>query len=932
MPLALQRPATALTAGICLLACVLGAVQAMGAAPFPPTNLRVNDAVDPVGTDATAYFGWFVNDPDKNEIQTKYQVLVASSETKLNANIGDVWDSGEVPSRQQNHVAYGGTTLTGDTQYFWKVRTWDKDANASPFSLTGKFVVGPLNNGDWSGALWIKRTSSAPDDYTYYRKKVGLPDRAVARATAYVSSVHQYALYVNGTLVGKGPAYHYPQYQYYNGYDITRLVTSNTTNLFAIFNHWFGGGQGRPTSARGVIMKAVIHYTDGTSTVVGTDGTWRQSQVTSWIAGQPHHNSGEGVGYVERIDARNLIPNWNTLSFDDSSWSTATEIGAPPIEPWINVLAPDLTRIAETELAPASVTDKGGGKYVIDLGKVYAGVPRITFSGGEPGTTVNMLGGYALGTNGMIDTARNQQTDMRYFAVLNGGTFTYEPVEYLGMRFFQIENSPMPVTTANFRFIERHSAMGLTNSSFSSSDATLTGVWDLMKHSLFTCAQESFLDTPTREKGGFLVDGAMQSIVAMPATGERLLTRRALHQFLQSMDQYWSSDADRGRINAVYPNVDGGRDIPDFTEAYPVWAWEYYMETGDKRFLANGYAKFKDIAGYLQRHTDATSGLVTKLTGGSGPYQYGIVDWPAAMRFGYDMTTARAVINDLAYADYDILSKIAAELGNTADRDAYRQRANALQSAINGHLISTNGVYVDGLNSAGAQSAHVSQHANMFPLALHLVPTANLGAVKDKVKELKMSVGMVTVMWLVRALGEADEGQHLIELYTNPNWNGWARCLARGATATWESWFSDTDGTSESHAWGAAGLYGYVRYVLGVTPLKPQYEQVQIKPLSFGAKLSSAKGTVPTDRGEIAVDWTRESDRYVLKVNIPVNLTANVHVPKGTATDSVLSVDGKPVTATAEGNYLVVADVGSGSHTFVRAFKPLPPKPVLTPQ
>ncbi len=72
----------------------------------------------------------------------------------------------------------------------------------------------------------------------------------MVRATVYVTSVHKYALYVNGTLVGKGPAYAFPQFQFYNAYDITGLVTHGTTNLFAIFNHWFGGGSGgRPVRA-----------------------------------------------------------------------------------------------------------------------------------------------------------------------------------------------------------------------------------------------------------------------------------------------------------------------------------------------------------------------------------------------------------------------------------------------------------------------------------------------------------------------------------------------------------------------------------------------------------------------------------------------------------------------------------------------------------
>ena len=893
----------------------------LGGAPLAPTALRVDDVVNPVGTDNAPYFGWLVNDPDPNEIQTQYQILVASSQATLDASVGDIWDSGVVASRLQNHVVYAGTPLASDTEYYWKVRTWDKTSTASPYSATGTFVVGLLTNADWSGAHWIKRNTTIADDFTYYRKTVTLPNETVARATVYVTSVHKYALYVNGVLVGKGPSYHYPQYQYYNAYDITGQVTANAGNLFAIFNHWFGGGQGRPPSSRGVLMKAIVHYTDGTTTVVGTDKTWHQRQATSWVTGQSSRN-GEGVGYIERIDARNLLPNWSSPGYNDSSWSTATDIGAHPVSPWTGTLAPDLSRIIETEMTPVSVTSKGGGKYVVDLGKVYPGVPRITFSGGTSGGVVNMRGGYALNAAGEIDTTKNQSTNMSYVAVLSGVTFSYQPAEYLGMRYFQIDNASMAVTPSNFKFVERHSAMDDTRSLFTSPNTTLNAVWDLMKHSLTVGAQEEFVDTPTREKGGFLGDGAIQSTEAMPVMAERVLTRKSLNEFIQSMTQYWSSAAHRGRINAVSPNTDGARDIPDYTQAYLPWVWEYYLETGDRTFLATQYSRLKDVADYVERSRSATTGLVTNLVGGSGSYQYGIVDWPAPMRFGYDMTAARTVINGWAYADNDIVSKIAEELGNTGDRDIYRDRANALRAAINGQLLDASGVYVDGLSATATRSTHVSQHANMFPLALGIVPSAQVGSVIAEVEALHMSVGMVTVWWLVRALGEADQGAALVDLFTNTNNLGWARCLSRGATATWESWTADAGTDSQSHAWGSAGLYGFVRYILGVTPLLPQYEQVRIKPLDFQAALPAASGRVPTDRGDITVAWDRDTARFFMTVTIPVNVSAVVYVPKAGTTGPLVRVDGVDMAGTEEGGYVQVSGIGSGTHTFERVATP----------
>jgi alpha-L-rhamnosidase len=890
-----------------------------GAAPLAPSHLIVDDVTNPVGIGPRPFFGWRVNDADSNEIQTTYQIRIATSVTALAAGRADVWDSGEVASRQQNHVAYAGPALVADRQYFWQVRTWDKTGKRGPCSPAASFVVGPMTNEDWSGAAWVRRVTEDRDDYTYYRKSVDLPNRPIHRATVYVTSVHKYELFVNGQFVGRGPAYQYPQHQYYNGFDITPLVRPGA-NLFALFNHWFGGGQGRATSARGVLMKAVIHYTDGSSVVVGTDGSWKQLQAPGWVPGQRGRNPGEGVGYVERIDARKLLPNWNQPSLDDSSWLPVDVVGPQPVAPWINPPQPDLTRIVEHEIAPAKVTVLGEGVYLVDLGKVYAGMPRIAFTGGEPGRLVSMMGGYALGPDGRVDPTQNQNTDLSYFADLDGNPFVFAPTEYVGMRYIQIENVPTPITRENFTFVVRHSQLDENGSSFESPNPTLNAVWGLMKHSIAVCAHEEYVDTPTREKGGFLGDGAIMSTVAMPVMRERLLSRRQLQEFIASMDQFWADEANRGRINAVYPNVDNGRDIPDYNQAFLVWVWDYYMETGDDIFLREQYDHLKAVADYVYRARNATTGLITDLPGGGGAYLHGIVDWPANMRYGYDMQTAgRAVINGWAYADFDVMSRIAATVGNIADRDLYRARANDLQSAINVTLLNRDGVYIDGLYADTMPSAHVSQHANMFPLALGFVPPAQRASVVAKVKELKMSVGMVTALFLVRGLGEAGEGEHLIELLTNADWPaGWARSLALGATATWESWASNTDGTSQSHGWGASGLEGYVRYVLGIRPTKPGYEEVQIKPLSFGTKLPWARGRISTDRGDIGVSWTRRNERYTITVSLPVNVDSVVCVPKGQGASRTVLVDGAPVTGVVVGEYLRVP-VGSGSHVIERA-------------
>jgi alpha-L-rhamnosidase len=269
------------------------------------------------------------------------------------------------------------------------------------------------------------------------------------------------------------------------------------------------------------------------------------------------------------------------------------------------------------------------------------------------------------------------------------------------------------------------------------------------------------------------------------------------------------------------------------------------------------------------------------------------------------------------------MSKIAGALGQTSEKVNYAAKADSMKLAINTRLINAQGVYIDGLKADGSQSTHVSQHANMFPLALGIVPDKNVKAVTDSVKAKKMSVGMVTVRFLPQAIGEAGEAAHLLELYTNPAWDGWAQTISKGGTLTWEAWDADKANESMSHPWGAIGLYGIQQYILGLTTLKPQHELVQIKPLDFEGKLKNAEGLFPTDKGDIKLGWTRESNRFIMNVTLPDNVKARVLLPKSGTNGNVVKVDGKDVTATESGQYLVLENVGSGTHRFERAGKTL---------
>src|SRR5579872_5252623 len=77
-----------------------------------PSLLRCEYAVNPLGIDVLRpRFSWKLESTERGRMQSAYQILVASSEQKLKAEIGDKWDSGKVQSDQSIHIPYGGSGL-----------------------------------------------------------------------------------------------------------------------------------------------------------------------------------------------------------------------------------------------------------------------------------------------------------------------------------------------------------------------------------------------------------------------------------------------------------------------------------------------------------------------------------------------------------------------------------------------------------------------------------------------------------------------------------------------------------------------------------------------------------------------------------------------------------------------------------------------------
>jgi len=824
----------------------------LAAAQVPqPQSLTVEEQTEPLGVDdRTPEFAWRYGDTAaRNQVQTAYQILVATSPRLLRANKADVWDSGVVRSRQTAYVSYAGQrALASRDVCYWTVRTWI-NGKGGRWAPAQRFAMGLLDPAkDWAPAQWIWRSGTGQpreDDYTILRKEFDAP-RSAVRARVYVSASHQYILTLNGKRVGRGPNFAYPDHQYYRVHEVELQAGRNVIESAC---HWWGAGQGRPRSERGFILQLML--AGDAKPFLVSDGSWQASKETRWIAyaGRGRYRNGEGIP-KEGVDASR-----SPIDFEPAAAVTGLPVPVHGQE----------TEIEEVEVAPVSLQRVNNEVWVADFGRVYAAYPVVSFPKANAGK-LKLVAGYRLNERGRVE-GRAQATDMSYEFVRSGKAGdVFDPYWYLAFRYLEIDSGgdERPVVK-----ILTRANRSRNRASFGSSDSMLSRIWELAQHSVRFGSQEQFVDTPTREQAQFAYDAYTTSMAALQLFREHNLGQQALREFAQSQAKY---HMDTGKVNAVYPNGDGKRDIPDWTQSYVIWLWEWYQATGDREILRELYPVAARVARWVKGLEHARSGLID--LGSADGYVSGIVDWPD--RYGYDRSTSqRTVMSVNAWLDYKYAGDLAEWVGNAAEAAEFRGWASRLGERIEGQLWNAaQNAYVDGLNADLSASAHASQQANAMMLVSGIAarPERRAGALA-RVKAAGFETSVLLSQFVVRALGDAGDGAALRNYVANPEGLNWARMVQDGATFTYENWIGrkrPRSEDSESHPFGA---YGAIRalqeYVLGVR--MGAGGRIVVKPVPI--LLDSVKGTVPLEGGDLVVEIRKDKE---LILQVPANVEVEV--------------------------------------------------------
>jgi alpha-L-rhamnosidase len=840
----------------------------------------------------------------RDQRQTAYQVLVASSEERLKLDQGDLWDSGKVESDQSLQIDYSGKPLTPHQFAYWKVKVWDaKDQLA--VSKSPAFWTFGIN--DWQ-AKWIGRddgqnfgSGNGNKNFipaTYLRKEFTL-DKRPQKAMLYVTSLGISEPHLNGQKVGVdflSPGWtDYNKRIYYRTYEVTEQLKVGENVIGAILGDgWYRGFLfivGQNFYGKQTRLKAELHLTfaDGSSQVIGTDETWKGGFGAILEA---------DIYSGETFDSPQGTLGWDQLKFDDAGWKTV-DVGAS-VQPVIQANPGAPIRCHE-ELKALAVTHPRPGLAVYDYGRNFSGWARLKVTA-PAGTKVVMRFGEMLNPDGSVYRKNLRSARATDTYICRGGAEeTWEPrFTYHGFQYIEVEGLP-----------EGSGAEALTGISVGS---------DLPVCGYFECSDEIMTRTAANQRTSIRAN-LMDLPTDCPQRDERLgwtdyheIVASALYeQDAASLLTKWMTDLVDARLPSgafpmLAPDIHHLAWSPGWADTGVLIPWTMYDVYGDTRLVARYY---DEIAGQLEVYQKLTKDFVIQPV----PDSFG--DWLAP-----DMTTPKELLATALFArDAEVMAEMAKALGKGEDAAKYRELHRSIRAAFQKNFVTADGTV--GSDSQGGYVLALGYDL-LEPELARLASDKLIAAIAKR--DGHLSTGMVTTHLLLPTLskiGRTDAAYSLLAKTTCPSWGYF---LKMGATSMWERWDAKTEagfngGEMNSYNHGNLGTCTewFYRSVLGIASNEPGFGKLLLKP-EPGKNLSWAKGYYDSPHGRIGSDWKIDGRKFQWDVQIPANTTATIYLPAEDAagvTESDLPVgEVAGITFLRTEKSSVVYAAGSGNYHF----------------
>lgn len=864
-------------------------------------SLTVEGQVNPLSIETQhPRLSWIITSDQRDVMQTAYHVLVASSPEKLAAGEGDLWDSGRVVSDQSVWVEYAGKELPDNTRCYWKVRV-STTRGESAWSPVAEWGMGIVGEGHWGGRWigwegpfkWDIEDSHSRMSSRYLRKEFNSENKEIKRATAHISGLGLYELYINGEKVSDdvlAPApTDYRRTTLYNSYDVTDMLKGNgEANAVGVTL-----GNGRfytmrqnfkpykiPTFGYPKLrMNLIIEYADGTKQRINTDEKW------SLTAEGPIRSNNEYDGEI--YDAQLELGDWTNPGYDDSKWLKAQRAELP-YGTLRGAQSPNM-KVMKT-LQPKSVR-KLGDRYMVDFGQNMAGWVKLNIADVAKGDTVVIRYSERISADSTqldVENLRNAQSTDRYIASgMEKGVKWSPKFSYHGFQFVEVSGlkdlKPEDIVA---EFV--YDALP-DNGSFESSNPIMNAIHRNAWWGVASNYKGVPVDCPQRdERQPWTGDHNMGT------WGENFLFDNA-NFYAKWMDDMRESQREDGCLPDIAPAFyNYYTSDMTWSSALPVVCDMLYEQTGNIQPIVRNYEAMKKWMNHIRKDYTDKNGLITA-------DKYG--DWcvpPESPELIHSQDPARNTDGKLIASAYyykvcQMMAKFARLQGLDDEAEQWEKDGDEVLAAFNKNFLTVK------KGTSPVTTPHIlypdsifygnnTATANVLPLAFNMVPEEYRQAVADNlIKTIietnkgHISTGVIGVNWLMRELSRIGRGDVAAMLASNTSYPSYGYEIGKGATTIWELWNGDTASrrmNSNNHVMMLGDhINWYYQDLAGFNPLKPGYKEILLKPDWSIQQMDSVKATYRTPYGLLGSSWVKTPMHIDWRVEIPCNTTAVLCVP-----------------------------------------------------
>ncbi|HRK21305.1 MAG TPA: glycoside hydrolase family 78 protein [Fimbriimonadaceae bacterium] len=746
----------------------------------------------------------------------------------------------------------------GNTSTYVTAAGWESSENRNgpfqPVRVLGDYGMTPWGRVGGGHVLPPPR---------YFRKEFAL-GKPIARAVAHVSALGMFEFRLNGKKISDEhfmPGWtDYEKRVYYRTYDVTKsLKRGDNAAGIILGDGWYAGyiGYGNRREHYGPKTRAFaqidVTYADGASETIATGPDWRAQTgpiaFSDFLMG-------------ETYDARKEIAGWDQPGFRETDWKSVdvgtANKGTLEAFPGNPVRAYDVLR-SKTITKPTP-----DDSYVLDLGQNMAGWARLRVRG-RPGQKIVLRFAERLNPDGTIYITNLRGAKATDTYICKGqGTELWEPrFTFHGFQYIEVSGlgrKPGPEDVVGIPISSDTPRVGTLETSSPMLNKLVSNAWWTQRM--------NFIDIPTDcpqrdERLGWTGDAQAYARTATMLDDVQAFFKK----WLVSLDD---AQRDDGQFPMVAPlKVAGADGGPGWADAGVICPWTIYDAYGDERLLARHYPQMKRFIEFMVKRS--TPDLLP-------PAQFHCFgDWVSI-----GATTPTDVIYNAYFAhSANLLSKAAAALGKSEDARMYQELFGRLKQTFAKAYVSA-----DGTIKGDTQCAYVMAIAfDLLSPEMAKIAAQKLVADIEK-RGWKLTTGFLGTRDIMNALSKIGRNDVAFRLLHSTEFPSWGFTIKNGATSIWERW----DGWTPEKGFQDPGMNSFAHYAFGavvgwmadqipgIRNSSPGYRTVRIAP-QIDPNLKWAKGSYDSIRGKIVSEWSVEGGKVKMRVVIPPNVTAEVHVP-----------------------------------------------------